>query len=394
METGGCPHFGQCGGCAFGNESYEEQLALKEEETLKLFRPLLPESFFSGGAYEGAIESPRRFGYRNKMEYTFGNDRKDGPLRLGMHRKGRFFDIVEVPGCRIVPADMDRVRGAVQDYFAEAGVPFYHKMSHRGILRYLIVRRSESDGSLLVNLVTASGYEPGEEFVRMLLGLPLEGRITGILHTVSDSLSDAVVPETVRTLFGEPYLAEELLGLRFRLSAFSFFQTNTSCAAKLYEKAREYVGEVSGQTVFDLYSGTGTIAQMLAAAAKEVIGIEIVPEAVEAARDNAALNGLANCRFVCGDVLKAVDETGVVPDLVVADPPRDGVNPKALSKILRFGAKRIVYVSCKPSSLARDIPAMRLAGYEPKRLALADMFPFTKNIEAVCLFEQETAGMN
>ncbi len=392
MERDGCLHFGQCGGCAFGSESYETQLALKEEETLKLFRPLLPESFFTGGAWEGTVASPRSLGYRNKMEYTFGNDRKDGPLRLGMHRKGRFFDIVEVPGCRIVPADMDRIRGAVQDFFAEAGILFYHKMSHRGILRYLIVRRSEESGDLLVNLVTASGFEPGEAFVGMLLSLPLEGRISGILHTVSDSLSDAVSPESVRTLYGKSFLTEKLLGLTFRISPFSFFQTNSSCAEKLYEKTREYVGEVSGQTVFDLYSGTGTIAQMLAPASKEVIGIEIVPEAVEAARENAALNGLSNCRFVCGDVLRAVEEIGMVPDLIVADPPRDGVNPKALAKILRFGAKRLVYVSCKPSSLARDIPAMRLAGYEPKRLAFVDMFPFTKNTEAVCLFERETEG--
>ena len=387
-----CAAFGRCGGCRYGAEPYAAQLAAKEQELLKLFRTVLPEEFFACGKYEGILGSPSPLSYRNKMEYSFGNESKDGPLTLGLHKKGSFYDIIPVPDCRIAPADFGRICAAAQAYFREKGVPFLHKRSHQGSLRHLVLRQS-GDGSILVNLVTASSFRPAADFTEMLLALPLDGRITGILHTENDSAADAVIPERVNLLWGENYLTETVLGLSFRILPFSFFQTNTRGAEVLYAKARDYIGSVDGCTVYDLYSGTGTIAQVLAPAAREVIGVEIVEEAVAAARENAALNGLSNCSFIAGDVLKVLDEIAEAPDVIVMDPPRDGVNPKALQKIMRRGAGHLLYISCKPSSLARDIPALSLGGYEAEKLVFVDMFPNSANCEAICLFGRREAGV-
>ena len=385
-----CTAFGRCGGCRYGSEPYEAQLAAKEQELMKLFRTVLPEEFFACGAYEGMLGSPCQWGYRNKMEFSFGNESKDGPLTLGLHRKGSFYDIIPVPDCIIAPADFGRISSAVQAYFREKSVSFLHKRTHQGSLRHLVLR-SSLDGSLLVNLVTVSSFRPEPDFAEMLLALPLEGRITGILQTENDSRADAVIPEKVNLLWGEDFLTERVLGMDFRISPFSFFQTNTRGAEVLYGKAREYIGSTAGCTVYDLYSGTGTIAQVLAPAAKEVIGVEIVEEAVAAARENAALNGLSNCSFIAGDVLKVLDTMSEAPDIIVMDPPRDGVNPKALSKIMNRGAGQLLYISCKPSSLVRDIPALRLGGYEAKRLCFVDMFPNSANCEAIAVFVQTRA---
>ncbi len=382
-----CAAFGRCGGCRYGAEPYETQLAAKEQELLTLFRTVLPEEFFSCGAYEGISGSPEPYGYRNKMEYSFGNECKDGPLTLGLHKKGSFYDIIPVPDCLIAPADYGTICAAVQSYFRKKNIPFLHKKSHQGCLRHLVLR-SSLDGSILVNLVTTSAYMPEAEFSEMLLSLPLKGRITGILHTENNSAADAVIPERVNRLWGEDFLTESVLGLSFRITPFSFFQTNTRGAERLYEKAREYIGAIDGCILYDLYSGTGTIAQVLAPAAREVIGVELVEEAVRAARENAALNGLHNCSFLAGDVLKVLDSIDAPPDMIVMDPPRDGVNPKALSKIMGRGARNLLYISCKPSSLVRDIPALRLGGYEAARLCLVDMFPNSANCEAVCLLQK------
>ena len=382
-----CTAFGRCGGCRYGSEPYEEQLAAKEQELLRLFRTVLPEEFFACGAYEGMLGSPLQWGSRNKMEFSFGNESKDGPLALGLHKKGSFYDIIPVPDCRIAPADFGRICAAVQAYFREKGVSFLHKKTHQGSLRHLVLR-SSLDGAVMVNLVTASNYRPEPDFIEMLLALPLEGRISGILHTENDSRADAVIPERVTLLWGEDHLTETVLGMQFRISPFSFFQTNTRGAEILYGKARDYISLTPGCTVYDLYSGTGTIAQVLAPAAGEIIGVEIVEEAVAAARENAALNGLSNCSFLCGDVLKVLDQIEEAPDIIVMDPPRDGVNPRALSKIMNRGARQLLYISCKPASLVRDIPALRLGDYEVRRLCFVDMFPNAAGCEAIALLSK------
>ena len=201
-------------------------------------------------------------------------------------------------------------------------------------------------------------------------------------------MADVVKCEKVHTLFGKNYFYEELLGLRFRITPFSFFQTNSAGAEVLYRTARDFVGAIKGQRVFDLYSGTGTIAQILAPVAEEVIGVEIVEEAVEAARQNAAENGLSNCKFLAGDVLKVLDTIEEKPDMIVLDPPRDGIHPKAMEKILKYGVERMVYISCKPTSLARDLEICLAGGYQVERVMCVDMFPGTANVETVALLSK------
>ena len=228
-----------------------------------------------------------------------------------------------------------------------------------------------------------------EGWKETLLKLPLEGSFAGILHTINDSLADVVQSDRTEVLYGEEYFYEELLGLRFRISTFSFFQTNSLGAEVLYDTARSYVGDTKDQVIFDLYSGTGTIAQMLAPVAKKVIGVEIVEEAVKAAGENAKLNGLTNCEFIAGDVLKMLDTISDRPDFIVLDPPRDGIHPKALKKIIDYGVDRMIYISCKPTSLARDLEMLQGYGYRVERACCVDMFPWSANVETVCLLSRK-----
>ena len=384
-----CPHFGICGGCIYQSLPYEEQLSIKKEQVKSLL-----DTVVENGTYEfqGIKASPISSGYRNKMEFSFGDEVKDGPLALGMHKRGSFYDIVTTPECRIVHPDFCRILVATKEYFEELGVAFYKKLQHQGYLRHLLVRRAVKTGEILVDLVTSTqrdylGERTEEEvlaeWTKKLGGLPLDGKLAGILHTENDSLADAVKDEGTEVLYGKDYFFEELLGLKFRISPFSFFQTNSLGAEVLYEKTREYVGETKGKVVFDLYSGTGTIAQILAPVAEKVVGVEIVKEAVEAAKENARLNGLDNCEFIAGDVLKVVDELTDKPELIVLDPPRDGIHPKAIEKIIGFGVERMVYVSCKPTSLARDLVILQENGYRVEKGCCVDMFPGTANVESI-----------
>ena len=324
------------------------------------------------------------------MEFSFGDEVKDGPLTLGLHKRSSFYDILEVPQCQIVHPDIRRILEKTCEFYREKGTPFYHKMSHEGVLRHLLVRRGQKTGELLVCLVTTTqGPAFEEEWCRCMQELPLEGTFAGILHMQNDGLSDMVRSDHTSVLYGKDYFYEELLGLRFKITPFSFFQTNSQGAEVLYETAREYLGDIEGNVVFDLYSGTGTIAQVLAPVAKKVVGVEIVEEAVVAARENAKENHLDNCSFHAGDVLKVIDELKEVPDTIVLDPPREGVHPKAILKILDFGVKRILYISCKPTSLARDLVIFEEHGYKPVKAQCVDMFPWTRGIETICLFEKE-----
>ena len=513
-----CPHFGACGGCAYQTMSYENQLRLNVESVDNSLVQMgdnsadednemdVPQFFGEDIAdnlgkehpqrayiWEGIKGSPVTTAYRNKMEYSFGDEYKDGPLSLGMHRKGGFHDIVTVDQCVIVDDDYNAIIRAVRDFYEEKQVPFYKKMQHVGMLRHLVVRQAACSKDILVNLVTTTRDDLREDVVakkdltreiretiaqddpntdnvlsdgsdevnvdmtgvqdvndelqkelsdklylpelqERLLSLDLYGRIVGILHTWNDSLSDAVVPQRVITLYGKDYLYEEILGLRFKISPFSFFQTNTRSAEVLYETARSYVmsmgicdirekdelksndsyniqndsnedsvsdaddtmakGEAlalnsfKDKVIFDLYSGTGTIAQMLAPVAKKVVGIEIVEEAVEAAKENAALNGLTNCEFIAGDVLKVLDTVEDKPDIIVLDPPRDGCNPKALEKIIAYGVPEMVYISCKPTSLARDLVTLQARGYRVVKACAVDQFPGTLHVESIVLLSK------
>lgn len=464
-----CSIFPACGGCMYQTMLYEDQLRMKETQVKKLLDAAMvtagqvDENGQPDYCFEGIKGSPKEFAYRNKMEFSFGDEYKDGPLSLGLHKKGSTYDVLTATDCKIVHRDMTEILRCVLDYFrgldapqdsdelhglqetakderlnepqetaedeaphapqkttedelmrgaqentknellydsgAAEGTPLhysekitkdvplhYHKMTHKGFLRHLLLRRAETTGEILVNLVTTSQREYDlAPLVNQILSLDLEGKIVGILHMINDSVADVVQSDETRILYGVDYFYETILGLRFRITPFSFFQTNSLGAEVLYSTARDYVGDTRDMTVFDLYSGTGTIAQILASVAKEVIGVEIVEEAVEAARENARQNGLSNCRFIAGDVLKVIDEIPEKPDIIVLDPPRDGIHPKALPKIAaHIQAKKLIYISCKPTSLARDLVELEKYGYRVERACCVDMFPETVHTETIC----------
>lgn len=391
-----CPHFSECGGCAYQTLPYEEQKKLKLNQVKALLDAVYPDF-----PLDERVESPRIWEYRNKMEFSFGDEVKDGPLTLGLHKRGSFYDIVSVPDCQIIDEDLRKVLKTTQDFFRNAklggkSIDFYHKMRHEGVLRHLLVRKGLKTGEMLICLVTSSqggidsteGKQLLEKYKDTLLALETTGTFAGILHMTNDSLSDVVKADAVDILYGKDYFYDELLGLRFRITPFSFFQTNSAGAEKLYSLAREYIGDLTGKKVYDLYSGTGTIAQVLAPVAKEVTGVEIVEEAVYAAAENAKENQLDNCTFLAGDVLTVLDELTEAPDAIVLDPPREGIHPKAIRKILDYGLSSFVYISCKPTSLARDLEVFLEYGYQPVRAKCVDMFPWTRGIETVVLLSQ------
>lgn len=383
-----CPHFGQCGGCTYQNLPYEEQLAMKESQIKKM----MDEAVNGKYVWEGVKPSPVKQAYRNKMEFSFGDEYKDGPIALGMHKRGSFHDIVNVTDCQIVDEDYRKILECTLEAARESGLLYYHRMRHTGYFRHLLVRKAVKTEEILVDLVTTTETDAQaflDTWVKKLLELELDGKMAGILHTKNDSVADVVKDEGTEVLYGQDYFYEELLGLKFKITPFSFFQTNSLGAEVLYETAREYIGDINEKVIFDLYSGTGTIAQILAPVAKKVVGVEIVEEAVEAAKENAALNGLDNCTFWAGDVLKVIDELGEVPDLIMLDPPRDGVNPKALMKILNFGVDRLVYIACKPTSLARNLEMIQGRGYKVEKISCVDLFPNTYHVETVAVMSRE-----
>ena len=442
LETGApCSHFGVCGGCTYLSLPYDEQLNIKSGQVKKLLDQVLNRQE-KPYVWEGIKGSPKAYEYRNKMEFSFGDEMKDGPLSLGMHKRGSFYDVVFVDDCKIVDQDYRNILQLVLNFFREKEVSFYHRLRHEGFLRHLLVRKASKTGEILIALVTStqSPYKKDvsvetagdvaenagvvsetagtmsetagtvsetaeeirvlvDEFKDMLLAAEeqgkFEGKIAGILHISNDSIADVVKSDRTDILYGNDYFYEELLGLKFKISTFSFFQTNSYSAEVLYSTAREYVGDISSQgaegkapVVFDLYSGTGTIAQLMAPVAGKVIGVEIVEEAVEAAWKNAQLNGLDNCEFIAGDVLKVLDDIEEKPDMIILDPPRDGIHPKALPKIIDYGVERIVYISCKPTSLTRDLEVFLERGYQVEKAVAVDQFPWTANCEVVCLLSK------
>ncbi|WP_101772288.1 23S rRNA (uracil(1939)-C(5))-methyltransferase RlmD [Peptostreptococcus faecalis] len=381
-----CRHFRQCGGCSILSLEYEDQLKIKERQVLELFE----EKGIKDFDYLGIQGSPSSTKYRNKMEFTFGDEFKDGPLSLGMHKVGRFIDIVTVDDCRLIDSDFIEIMNKTRDFFEEKEIPYYRSFNHEGYLRHLVVRKGENTGEIMVNIVTSSQIEfDMNQYAEMLLRLNLENKIVSILHTINDKLADAVQCDELRVLYGKDEFYEEVLGLKFKVSPFSFFQTNTKGAEKLYEMAIEFAGtRGDGKVVFDLYSGTGTIGQLMARTANKVYGIELIEEAVESANENAKLNGLENCEFIAGDVSKIVSELPEKPELIIVDPPRAGILAGGVKDISEFGAKEIVYVSCNPKSLVENLEEFESRGYKVKKVRLMDMFPNTPHVETVVLIER------
>ena len=461
-----CANAERCGGCFYQGQSYAEELKIKEQGLHELLEPVIRSDDYT---FEAIVPSPIYEGYRNKMEFSFGDSEKDGPLTLGLHQKHSFFNIINTDSCSLPHKDANEIIKATREYFSKLEITYEHKKAHEGYLRHLLFRRAIKTGEILVDLVTTSQWnsamrvpapqdiieerakaldewynkryspkaqkrhkkpEP-DKYIRVeppmsesealegwkntLLKLKEDGRIegtyAGILHTVNDSLADAVTDMGTTVLYGENFFYEEILGLRFRITPFSFFQTNSLGAEKLYSKVREYAGftelqkaqetgNVVKPVIYDLYSGTGTITQLMSSVASMAVGVEIVEEAVAAARENAGLNGVENCDFIAGDVLKVIEEGGRLikedgtyedaprPDFIILDPPRDGIHPKALTKIIDYGVDKLIYVACKPKSLARDLGPLQDAGYKVEKVCPVDMFPRTNNCECLALLSK------
>lgn len=395
-----CPHFGMCGGCTYQTVPYEKQLDMKLTQVKKLISDAIGTEKEAGYEFIGIHGSPKKSEYRNKMEFSFGDEYKDGPLALGMHKRGSFYDLVTVSDCQIVDEDFRTILKVTLDYFSKNNIPYFHRATHKGYLRHLLVRKATKTGEIIVDLVTSTQTEGFNEeellagFRYALLTRQYDGSFKGVLHTKNDSVADVVKNEGTEVLYGDSYFYEELLGLKFKITPFSFFQTNSLGAEVLYETAREFIlgddkDSLNGKTVYDLYSGTGTIAQLMAPVCKEVVGVEIVEEAVCAAKENAALNGLDNCKFIAGDVLKVLDEIEEKPDYIILDPPRDGIHPKAIGKIIEYGVENMVYISCKPTSLARDLQIFMARGYRVEKICCVDMFPNTYHVETCVLLQRK-----
>lgn len=375
-----CPVFDMCGGCSHQYVPYEKQLENKKEQVLKLFK----EAKIEGFEFLGIEGSPQIFGYRNKMEFTFGDMERGGELTLGMHASGKSFGVVSADVCKIVDSDFTLILKTVLEYFRKQDLSYYRVMSHKGYLRNLVIRKATNTKEILINLVTTSQIDfDMSEITEILKTLNYEGELKGILHTINDSLSDVVQADNIKVLFGEDYVTEDILGLKFKISPFSFFQTNSKGAEKLYNIVREFMGDAKCKVVFDLYCGTGTIGQISAHNAKKVIGIELIEEAAKAANENARLNGLDNCEFIAGDVAKTIKDLKDKPDIVILDPPRPGVHPDALKYVAKFDPEEIIYVSCNPKTLVEDLKILMYEGYKVEKVRVMDMFPHTPHVETV-----------
>ena len=434
-----CRDHEMCGGCVYQGVPYEEQLANKFGEV----KSLLDAKSIKYGELLPIEPAPCRFEYRNKMEYTFGDMEKGGPTTLGMHRKKHFMSIVTVDECQLVHEDFNKILHATLEFVNERGYTHYHKKRHTGLMRNLILRRGVRTGEILVNISTSSEGEPGgaseamrgqdlpgepggasetmrgqdlpgepggapegqgqqgaasvseaaqgfdeQAYVDLILGLPLENKVVGILRTINDRLADAVYCDELRVLHGRDYYNEEILGLKFQVKAFAFFQTNVDAVEKLYSYALGLIDDFADKKAFDLYCGTGTITQVLAKKASEVVGVEIVEDAVEAAKAAAALNGLDNCRFIAGDCFEVLDSIDDKPEVIVVDPPRVGIKTDALDKIISYGVDQIVYISCNPKSLVENLYYMQYYGYQVKSIKPFDNFPGTKHVEAVTMLSR------
>ena len=420
--TSECPHDEFCGGCIYQGLEYRKQLEIKEGEVHSLFSKegISPDIF---DRIEGCPEE-LIYEYRNKMEFTFGDMVKDGPLCLGMHRRGRFMSIVTVDQCQLVDEDFNKILFYTLSFCIEKGYKKYHKKNHTGLLRNLIIRQGKRTKELLVNIVTSTDTEFDRNgWAEGLKDLRLNNEIVGIMQTLNDNKADAVICDELILIDGRDYYYEEILGLRFQVHEFAFFQTNVEAIERLYRDAIGLIDDLEGKEVFDLYCGTGTISQVMALRAKHVLGVEIVPESVESAVKNAKLNNLSNCDFVCGDVFQILEKTdlkpekinmksekinpkadninqesektdflfekrGLKPDVIVVDPPRVGMSTDTVNKIASYGVKQLVYISCNPKTLVKNLVQFESLGYEVKYVKPYDNFPFTRHVEVITLLSK------
>lgn len=380
-----CPIAEYCGGCTYQGVAYEKQRADKEN----IIRENLRKYKVDENVFEGLASAVNEYRYRNKMEYTFGDFTIGGELTLGMHKKKHFMSIVTCDACQLVPMDFNRVLRATLDFCIEKGYTFYHKKSHQGLLRNLVVRHGVKTNELLVNIVTTTedGFDE-DAYLDMLKSLNFDNKLVGVLRTFNDSIADAVINEGVKILYGRDYYNEEILGLKFKVNAFSFFQTNIKAIERLYSEALALIPDIDSKIVYDLYCGTGTISQLMASKAGKVYGIEIVQDSIDAAVENAKMNNIENCHFICGDVKSKLDEVNEKPDMIVVDPPRMGMHDKVVEMLASFGIEQILYISCNPKTMAINLEKFLELGYKPQIIKAYDNFAKTKHCECITLMSR------
>lgn len=375
-----CDQYGVCGGCSAQIVPYDKQLEIKKSQVLNLFE----KAGISDFNFCGIQGSSETYGYRNKMEYTFGDFEKDGELTLGMHVKTKHIGVITTDGCKIVDDDFNIILSKTLEFCIKNELKYYRVMPHEGFLRNLVIRKAKNTGEILVAIVTTSQSDFSfEELSQILSDLKYLGNLTGVVHIINDSLSDTVKVEKSKTLFGRDYIYEKLFDLNFKIGIETFFQTNSRGAEQLYTIVQDFMGNAKDKVIFDLYCGSGTIGQITSADAKKVIGIELVEQAVRDANENAKLNKITNCNFIAGDVTEIINTIKDKPDIIILDPPRPGVHPKALQHVISFRAPEIIYVSCNPKTLVTDLLVLIEAGYKVDSLKIMDMFPHTPHVECV-----------
>ena len=375
-----CPISSSCGGCDFWHMDYEEESRLKAERVRTCLNRLGGENLEA----MPILSAPTCYGYRNKAQYPVASKKNKayaGFFRAGTHQ------VVENQRCLILPEETDAVKAAVMDYVNQCRVTVYDEETHKGLLRHIYVRRGAVSGQVLVCLVVNGRKLPHvPELLDRLKKIP---GFTTLVLSVNTKAGNAVLGDEFITLYGPGYIEDTLCGLTFRLSPRSFYQVNHHQAQRLYEAAISQAGITKEDTVLDLYCGVGTITLCMAKAAGKVIGVEVIPQAVEDAKDNAKRNGIENAEFFCGDAGAAaldLEAKGIKADVVVVDPPRKGLNADTIEALHRFSPRRIVYVSCDPATLARDVALLKERGYRLKNAMAADLFPRCAHVESiVCL---------
>lgn len=381
--TPDCPHYPACGGCQLRHMSYEEELKFKRQKVEDALNRIGGANACVSVIY-GADNTER---YRNKAQYPVAGG-KDAP-RIGFYRP-RSHDVLDVPDCLLQPASASKLRGALLGWMKEYQIPAYDETSHTGLIRHLFVRTNTAGESLCAVVANGRSVPREKELVSALRAA--EGALAGVVLAVNQEKTNVILGTRFRALWGRDYLEDTLCGLKFRISVPSFFQVNHGQAQVLYGLAVEYAGLTGGETVMDLYCGTGTITLAMAEKAGRAIGAEVVPEAVEDAKRNAMRNGVENAEFLCADAGEAAETLrarGLRPDVVLVDPPRKGLSLRVIEIIAEMEPQRLVYVSCDPGTLARDVKLLRERGFALSKAVAVDMFPRTEHVECVVLITRK-----
>ena len=377
-----CPVAKLCGGCDFWHLDYEEETRLKAQRVTDCLNRIGGENL----ERLPILAAPTCEGYRNKAQYPVACEK--GRAYAGFFKAGTH-QVVENTRCRILPEETDRIKAIVMDYVNKNRVPVYDEATHRGLLRHIYVRRGAVSGQILVCLVVnGNGLPKVSGLIDALKAVP---GFTTLVLSVNTKKGNAVLGDKFVTLYGPGYIEDTLCGLNFRLSARSFYQVNHSQAQRLYREAISLAEITKEDLVLDLYCGVGTITLAMAAAAGRVIGVEVIPQAVEDARENAVLNGIENAEFFCADAGAAaleLETKGIRPDIITVDPPRKGLNADAIEAIDRMDPRRLVYISCDPATLARDVALLKEKGFVLQNALAADLFPRCSHVETVVLLSK------